>query len=133
MLNRIGAHLVELNSAAQAISDKMIGFQPLYFSHQSATYLDGGVVKIVFETHDARNAAAVDRARKRFHKSAASLSGKSTTGAGRCRPSGSKSAATGRGGRGPFQAPSSYPQLCWWSLIVGNLTYHLPSTVKDLF
>jgi hypothetical protein len=28
-----------------------------------------------------------------------------------------KSAATSRGGPGPFQGPSSYPQLCWWSLI----------------
>jgi hypothetical protein len=22
-----------------------------------------------------------------------------------------------QGGPGPFQGPSSYPQLCWWSLI----------------
>jgi len=28
-----------------------------------------------------------------------------------------RSAATSRGGPGPFQGPSSYPQLCWWSLI----------------
>jgi hypothetical protein len=28
-----------------------------------------------------------------------------------------KSAATSRGGPGPFQGPSSYPLLCWWSLI----------------
>jgi hypothetical protein len=29
-----------------------------------------------------------------------------------------KSAATSRGGLGPFQGPSSYPQLRWWSLIL---------------
>jgi len=29
-----------------------------------------------------------------------------------------KSAATSRGGPGPFQGPSSSPQLCWWPLIV---------------
>jgi len=28
-----------------------------------------------------------------------------------------ESAATSGGGPGPFQGPSSYPQLCWWSLI----------------
>ena len=28
-----------------------------------------------------------------------------------------KSATTSRGGPGPFQGPSSYPQLCWWPLI----------------
>jgi hypothetical protein len=28
-----------------------------------------------------------------------------------------KSAATSRDGPGSFQGPSSYPQLCWWSLI----------------
>ena len=29
-----------------------------------------------------------------------------------------KSAATSRGGTGPFQGPSSYPHLCWWLLIL---------------
>ena len=28
--------------------------------------------------------------------------------------------ATSRGGPGPFQGPSSYPQLCWWSLIFSS-------------
>ena len=28
-----------------------------------------------------------------------------------------KSAVTSRGGTGPFQVSSSYPRLCWWSLI----------------
>jgi hypothetical protein len=23
---------------------------------------------------------------------------------------------------GPFQGPSSYPQLCWWSLIIGHVS-----------
>jgi hypothetical protein len=31
-----------------------------------------------------------------------------------------KSAATSRGGPGPFQGPSSYPQLRWWSLIYAH-------------
>jgi hypothetical protein len=35
----------------------------------------------------------------------------------------SKSAATSRGGLGPYQGPSSYPQLCWWPLIGSVLDF----------
>ena len=40
--------------------------------------------------------------------------------------------APSRGGHGPFQGPSSYPQLCWWSLISLVAESILPSTVRAL-
>jgi uncharacterized membrane protein (UPF0127 family) len=41
-------------------------------------------------------------------------------------PIGAKSATTSRAWRhGPFEGPSSYPQLCWWSLICVGLSFIL--------
>jgi hypothetical protein len=44
----------------------------------------------------------------------------------------SKSAATSRGGPGPFQVPSSPPQLCWWSLITEDSALNLELSALNL-
>ena len=51
--------LIELQSAAQAIRDNPVRVHRSEFFHQGASQLNGSVMKIPFEPHNAGQAAAV--------------------------------------------------------------------------
>jgi hypothetical protein len=57
--------LVELQPATEAISHKDFRVHFFYFTYQSASELDGGLVKILLEPHDTgQPATIVDRYRR---------------------------------------------------------------------
>ena len=60
MVHAVGKHLVELDPAAQAIADQLVGVLLLDLLHQPRAHRDGDLVKLALEAHDSCHPAAVE-------------------------------------------------------------------------
>ena len=89
MVYLVRQQLVELQSAAQTVSDDSIRLEIVDIVHQSVPQMNGSIVIFPFEAHNPAHTAAVQTAvhglevnsRQQIHESIQTAAGMGTTGA----------------------------------------------------